>query len=805
MRHSPPESSRESDIPDRDCRRVSSLRHAGYPQYLRDNGFSLALIVAVAWCANYVRFASFGLYEDDWFYVGYPFLTSFRTWLGPLLWQSAVGSAQVGRPLQAIFGFVFAEAGVVAKTLAADYLLCFSLFAASALLMYAVLRRRFSVQISTLAALLFVITPLHTLRQFLNGQFSFAPAFILVFAAMLLYLNGKQVRSYALAFLSILCYESIFFLFLGAPLLRRSGRPQDRRREWLIHLAVCGAMAVFYFVCRNSGADRRVAALHSGPALIWPVLHAWVFHTFASFAAYLYAFLRAWGASPEAWAYAIPFCVALIVFLRSCRQPKPVQAGLSREALVWIARSAGVGFLFLFLGYAVSYFFFQEPTPQLHVIDRDSRISAAASFGSSVVVAVLLAGWIRLSRTRATRLIAYSGVTAFLTVLFLYSFVVQDDYVNDWTEQRERAHQVIALTPDAKRDSIIVLQLLRGDHELFSRDFRRRAIGRETYLYETSFSSLYGRGQPWPTLFVVHTGEWLQYLQQDADGFVVWNPPQVPGRWNGSEGRFLPGRFIVLEEIDPGRLIRRSEPILVNGVQILQVPPSTREKAPLWAAVTPNSLLSAFLPDSAWKSEDGSLGGKPRLLSPPPDTVLRAPRVRFAWTAVTGAQDYWIDVGTGPAKGDLLGVYTKGATSIDVDVSKWLHGAPIYVQLDSKFEGTDLVPGTGAQFRFPTSNTPGSNPQLVSPAPNSVISDRQATFAWTAVPEALTYWIDVGSAPGKGDIFSGYTQSATWVEVDLSKHLNGGPIYVQLYSIFTGLDLFRGTGAQFQFRTAPNR
>jgi hypothetical protein len=752
-----------------------------------------------------VRFASFGLYEDDWFYVGYPFLTNVRTWLGPALWQSAVGSAQVGRPLQAIFGFVFAEAGVVAKTLAADYLVSFLLFAASALLMYAVLRRRFSVLISTLATLLFVITPLHTLRQFLNGEFSIAPAFILVFGAMLLYLDGKRVRSYALAFLSILCYESVFFLFMGAPLLRRSGRRQDRRREWLVHLAVCGALVVCYFVCRSLSAEKRAAALHSGPALIWAVLHAWVFQAFASFASYLYAFLNAWGASLEAWVYAVPFGVVLIVFLRSRRQPKPVRARLSRETLVWIARSAAVGFLFLILGYVLSYFFFQETTPHLHFVDRDSRISVAASFGSSVVVAVLLAGWIRLGRTRTTRLIAYSGVSVFLTVLFLYSFVVQDDYVNDWTEQRERAQQVVALTPDAERDSIIVLKLPVMYHRFFSEHVLRRSIGSEAFIYESAFATFYARNQPWPKLFVVHSDEWIQYLKQDSDGFMVWRQPQFPGRWNAAEGRFRPGRFIVLEEIDPGRLIRRSEPILVNGVQILQAPPTTEKKVPLWANLTPSPLLGAFLPDFAWKSANGSPGGNPRLLSPPPDTVLRAPRVRFAWTAVAGAQDYWIDVGTGPAKGDIFGGFTKGATSIAVDVSKWLHGAPIYVQLFSKFEGADLVPGTGAQFRLSTSNAAGANPQLVSPAPNSVISDRQATFTWTAVPGAVDYCIDVGLAPAKGDIFSGYTKGATSAKVDLSKHLNGEPIYVQLYSKFAESDLLPGTGAQFRLRTAPNR
>jgi hypothetical protein len=63
----------------------------------------------------------------------------------------------------------------------------------------------------------------------------------------------------------------------------------------------------------------------------------------------------------------------------------------------------------------------------------------------------------------------------------------------------------------------------------------------------------------------------------------------------------------------------------------------------------------------------------------------------------------------------------------------------------------------------------------------------------------------VGSAPAKGDVFSGYTKGTTSAKVDLGAHLNGAPIYVQIYSIFAESDLVPGTGAQFRLRTAPNR
>jgi len=59
--------------------------------------------------------------------------------------------------------------------------------------------------------------------------------------------------------------------------------------------------------------------------------------------------------------------------------------------------------------------------------------------------------------------------------------------------------------------------------------------------------------------------------------------------------------------------------------------------------------------------------------------------VTFTWNAVSGATDYWIDVGTGSALGDISGGWTGGATTRTVDLSSYITGQLIYIQLYSKF------------------------------------------------------------------------------------------------------------------------
>ncbi len=174
----------------------------------------------------------------------------------------------------------------------------------------------------------------------------------------------------------------------------------------------------------------------------------------------------------------------------------------------------------------------------------------------------------------------------------------------------------------------------------------------------------------------------------------------------------------------------------------------------------------------------------------------------LTWNPVPGVENYWIDVGTSPRQGDIASGYVGHVTSVAVNITAWLNGGTIYIQLYSKFPGVNLITGTGSLFHFATIAPAPANPQLISPAAGTTLSTGIVYLTWNAVPGAENYWIDVGTSPRQGDIASGYVGNLTSVAVNITAWLTGGTIYVQLYSKFPGVNLITGTASLFHFATA---
>ncbi|MEO8593437.1 MAG: hypothetical protein ABI759_08945 [Candidatus Solibacter sp.] len=540
-----------------------------------------ALLVAANWFANFLHFRGMGLYEDDWYFVGYAFTASFKQWMVDCLWnQWSIPAASVGRPFQFLFSFSFAEIGALANSLAVDYVIAFLASSLAALLMYRMLTRRFGMLPAGLATLLFVISPLHTLHQSLIYQFSLGPAFSLLFGAMMLYVAGRKRWSYFLAVLSLLTYESVYFLFLAAPLMRRGRMWQGRRREWLAHLAMCSLIVAGYYAFRMFTGEARVTSLPHGRELLEKVVSTWLVYMANSFAPYYYAALRAWReGNVESWFYASAFGAAAAALAHRAAPKRRVR---------WLAnlvRPAMVGLVFLALGFLLAYFVLLEPTPRLPFTDRNTRASLAASFGSSVLVAALLCGLLRRVSLAA---VSAAGIA----ILFAYAFLLQQDYVKDWAMQAATVRQFMALTPDVAEDSILILRFPSVDPSLAGQP----AIGADQDGFDEVIKHTFSRSQKLPTLFIVVSDDWPNYLQRTPDGFLEWKAPFFPGRWYASSGRYRPGRFIVLDEQTRGHMVRKNDPMMVAGQQIVQQAPPVTPESKLWTSLQRTPLYGKLLP-----------------------------------------------------------------------------------------------------------------------------------------------------------------------------------------------------------------
>jgi hypothetical protein len=539
---------------------------------------TLGVTVAIAWVANYLYFTRFGLYEDDWFYAGWAFVFPVNETLR-ILWGVLTHPAGTqGRPLQFAFNWGLPLFGVVLDSFAANYVVGFLLFAASAAMLYRVLRHRFSNLVAALATLLFVLSPLHTLRQFLNGQYGFGPAFLCVFGAIRLYQRGRRGWAWALAPLSLLAYESIFFLFLGAPLFVRGRTFRGRGWRWLAHGGVCAVMVGLYFAARKFLLqESRVAALPGADSLLGPVLREWAACTFRCSATYYYAARRALLASGvEPWLWLAPALVAVLWLLaKEWRRLTPS----GRRLALWLAaagRPVAAGCAWLALGYATAYFFGLLTAGRFPYTDRMTRISVAASAGSSLMVAGVLAGALRAARGGWVRALAVLAVCVLFSVCFVYSFLIQLDYAEDWRAQLDDVGQIMALTPDARADTFILLRLPSVAPALPGEP----GIGQDKTAFDNVFAYIFEGGRDAaPKLFIVMTDDWVRYLKRQPDGLMRWTEPDFPGRWYPLSAPFRADRFVRLEKLSNGRIVRRAEPVTIDGVDLHHAPAEADARA----------------------------------------------------------------------------------------------------------------------------------------------------------------------------------------------------------------------------------
>ena len=166
------------------------------------------------------------------------------------------------------------------------------------------------------------------------------------------------------------------------------------------------------------------------------------------------------------------------------------------------------------------------------------------------------------------------------------------------------------------------------------------------------------------------------------------------------------------------------------------------------------------------------------MLAPVPGSKLTATTATFTWNAGTAADNYWMDVGNSLGQGDILAVATA-------DLSQTASGLPcdgrtLYVQLWSHINGAWQPP---MQYTYAAWAACGA---VTTPAPGATFTSSTVTFSWTAGTGVSAYMLDVGTAPGQGDIFSANVGTALSRAVS-GIPINGNPIYVQLSAAIGGV------------------
>jgi len=179
------------------------------------------------------------------------------------------------------------------------------------------------------------------------------------------------------------------------------------------------------------------------------------------------------------------------------------------------------------------------------------------------------------------------------------------------------------------------------------------------------------------------------------------------------------------------------------------------------------------------------------LLSPPNNVPLSSTTEQFVWSTGSEVSWYYLWIGTGPNKADLVNESMGLETALTVDHLP-VNGNPIYVTLFSYLGGQ----WQNQSYVYATAGA-SSIAKMITPANGSTLPGSTVTFKWSAATGAQQYWIYAGTQAGAHDVLSqSAALSTTFTMYGLPT--TGKPLYITLWTLSGG----RWQTASYQYVTA---
>lgn len=527
----------------------------------REALLSCLFLVLVVWFGSFFEFSSFSLYVDDLSFLGRSLQVT--DWLREFL--TGVWLYADGRPIQ--FGLIDATGQIISAThsFGPAYVFLFGITAASIVATWWVLSYRFSNAVALLAATILALSPLVSVRAFLNGIASPASLLFLMLAS-LLYVKGWRIAAYAVSVLVLLSYELTFPVFVLMPVLLAPLRSRRDIYRLIGHALLCAALLVGYTVFKDHyGGSRLQTALvgHSvldlGLGVGLATVRSLVFGLLGSVDLPLW--LDRIGASTDTIVWGLlAFFTSAILLPRLPRLAAQDRADAMQGLVILL--------LLTLSGYALVYFGAADGARG--VLDRDSRFHSVASLPISIVSALALAWLLSAARGARSRGAAIGLAAAYLALLFAFSVSHQDEFAQETMRQRLLVTQLVMDHPVMDPQATFVLVRPSGDW----RDFTsiESSDNHPFYYLLPDLFDCNGEGRRvGPTIRLLTNDGWPQLLTAGPGDTVSWPswmwPPQPEHI----------GHIWAYEQAADGRLTPVRGPIMVGGRNILHEGPDAPE------------------------------------------------------------------------------------------------------------------------------------------------------------------------------------------------------------------------------------
>ncbi len=565
----------------------------------------LLILVITTWITHFLYHLEFGLYEDDWGRIALSMSMTFSD-LGEFIIHNFTDLRfSQGRPLHPTLIVVLSSIATKLGGLKVAYWLGAIILSTNAFLFYILLRCLFeSYGFALLGSLLFSLFPADTTQPFLTHSLGIQPSLTILLIAIHCYLAHRIKLSYGIIFLSLLCYETAFPVFLVAPLLQEEWSRKNIKNFYK-HALVLAVMIIFVAIIRGFIGERNIAKPNFYTNLLF--ISNPIVGPITAMIMFVYRPMSVLFTLPKEYYGVLILCFCGLGWILSqgdfCRSLSISGGGKSLVGLTWLpskitenlggfTKAVLIGLMMLVLAYPLTL-----TTLGFSVSGRGTRVHSVAVFGASILLASLLLMLVGVAKKYGRQRLAIWGLAAYLTLLIGFGLTVQYDYKTSWSHQRAFWTDAIALMPDITDGTVIFLEPtgLRDTRQLLflRKDLTGIPDTRQIKFLDVLYlilPSIYNFPQHWqypPRIYRLPKNWQEIIISQDGLLQTVSTEEEWSGIVEGVPRRSVKSSDVIFLETKNGKLTRRKEP-LVLGEKIFKLKEQsvsglpTFEKTPIY-------------------------------------------------------------------------------------------------------------------------------------------------------------------------------------------------------------------------------
>jgi hypothetical protein len=515
----------------------------------------ILLLAGICWMCHFWDSSNFGLYEDDYFFVGQPISKNFNglVELVKNVWMQFLQ----GRPLGFSCSYILAFIGFNLAGFNGVYCCGYLVITTNTLLFYWLLDRvSRDKRLAAIGGLAFCLFPADTTATFLTHSLGLYCCVTFFLIAAHAYISSLYWLAYLFIAASLISYETCLLLFLSVPLLKEKWSSK-LRKEMILNGAIVLALLIVSVIIRKLIGESRISELTPLTAIGISVKHT-LLGPFVSLGMYLYRpIYTIFNWRSELFGL-VPLAFAIIYLLLQkvfATQSKIRDRHLDRQVVprsqLWIA-----GAILLVSAYPLTIILSSG------VIDgRGSRVHLAAIVGGSMLCALGIDRLLSIVQTNTQKRLGSIGVATLFALLVGFGTIVQSDYHLAWQKQQYLFASIVRLCPDLEEGTTIFVehQDLHNPTQIAAYSWSMPLLLEQIYQFPD-------RWQIIPRVYPVYP-DWQQQIDNPErlplnkiTEWLTFIPKQHPGIIKSQT-------VIMLKNID-GKFTRLDRLSLKNGIVI---------------------------------------------------------------------------------------------------------------------------------------------------------------------------------------------------------------------------------------------